>query len=77
MSLGLEGYAAMAMSNVIDARALFTAKRQLTHAYLITGNLQRALPQGGTVKCIHEFHPTFSDEDWSWLEQFGDPSVPV
>jgi hypothetical protein len=41
-------------NNVIDARALFAAKRQLTHAYLKTGRLERACPTGGTVARLHE-----------------------
>ncbi len=75
------------MSNVIDARFIFTAKRDMVHVMLITGTLQRACPMGGEVvrfpekeqpdwaaivrEHINEAEQKAVDE-WAWLEQFDD-----
>ena len=61
------------MGQVIDARFVFDAKRALTHAYLKTGRLTRALPQGGTVERLSsrdQDWPPAQDEIMAWLQEF-------
>jgi hypothetical protein len=58
------------MSNIIDARFIFTAKRDVIHSQLVLGLLERACPMGGTV--VRFPVRTASEaadpaEDWSWL----------
>jgi len=65
-------------NNVIDARFIFTAKREVVHMSLLAGTLQRACPMGGTVERFPvgmAYADTAAaimatDEDWSWLEEF-------
>jgi hypothetical protein len=64
----------MDTNNVIDARFIFTAKRDVIHSQLVLGLLERACPMGGTVVPFPVCHVAIAagsdtQDDWSWLDE--------